>query len=105
MDPSEIKLARSLASPDAELRLTTAKQLYKFLAIRPADGSDVDMDLLKLWKALYYCLWLCDKAPMQAELAEMLARGMAQCFSPQAFLTAFCRTVTHSSITNIVSDI
>ena len=34
-------------------------------------------DFLRLWKALWYCMWLSDKPPTQQELAEVLA-GLAR---------------------------
>lgn len=29
--------------------------------------------MLRLWKGLFYCMWMCDKAPVQEELATNLA--------------------------------
>jgi hypothetical protein len=32
-----------------------------------------DEDLLKLWKALFYCMWMSDKPKVQEELADNIA--------------------------------
>ena len=30
------------------------------------------LELFKIWKALFYCMWHSDKRPVQADLAERL---------------------------------
>lgn len=70
------QFARSLANPDKAIRDGTVRELKKFLANLT---SIEDIEMLKLWKALFYCLWLCDKAPVQEELCEAIA-GMLEVF-------------------------
>lgn len=85
-----MKLARALASPEATIRAHTAREMHKYLK----QSSRLDMfDLLKLWKALWYCLWLCDKAPTQLELSETLALGLVHYREPWQLLRAFFCTL------------
>lgn len=66
----EVKLAKSLVHPEKAVRDKT------FLTIKSYAASIVeidDLDMLKLWKALYYCMWLADKQAVQMELASELA--------------------------------
>ena len=37
------------------------------------------MELLKLWRGLFYCMWMSDKPLVQEELARKLA-SLVQCF-------------------------
>ena len=32
-----------------------------------------ELDFLKLWKGLYYCMWMCDRMRVQQQLADTLA--------------------------------
>ena len=34
---------------------------------------------MKLWKGLFYCMWMCDKPVIQEELADQIS-DMAHCF-------------------------
>eukprot|EP01052_Picozoa_sp_SAG31_P017870 SAG31_NODE_1240_length_9167_cov_4.729599_14_plen_134_part_00 len=35
--------------------------------------------MLKVWKGLFYCMWMSDKAPIQNELADTLAKVCHAC--------------------------
>lgn len=66
----EVKFARSLVNPDKSLRDQTLQSLNKYAAaLQRID----DAEMLKLWKGLYYCMWLSDKQEIQFELATALA--------------------------------
>jgi ribosomal RNA-processing protein 1 len=95
MDGDEIKLAKALANPDAEIRHKTAKQLHLYLRSIPADpqSSDDEKAMMRLWKALYYCLWLADKVPTQNGISQCFADGLLITSAPQAYLRAFARTI------------
>jgi ribosomal RNA-processing protein 1 len=67
---SNVTFARALASPDKETRDKTIKSLVSY-AKSTEEMSEIEM--LKLWKALHYCMWLSDKAPIQMELAKALS--------------------------------
>ena len=73
----EVKFAKALVNPEKESRDKTLANLHKYVAsIKSFD----DMEMLKLWKALYYTMWLSDKAPIQLELAQNLT-NLTQVFS------------------------
>jgi len=73
----EVKFAKALVNPEKESRDKTLAKLHKYVAsIKSFD----DMEMLKLWKALYYTMWLSDKAPIQLELAQNLT-NLTQVFS------------------------
>lgn len=67
---SHVTFARALASPDKEIRDKTLKSLTKYAS---SLQEITDLEMLKLWKALYYCMWLSDKAPIQQELAGSIS--------------------------------
>jgi ribosomal RNA-processing protein 1 len=69
-DQEDVKFAKALVNPEKSMRDKTLANLRKTLA---AQKTFTDMEMLKLWKALYYCMWLSDKQPIQAELAHNLA--------------------------------
>ena len=88
----EASLARQLAAPDKAARDRACQSLVRY--VKNVDGSDLDM--LKFWKCLYYCLWLSDKAPIQHELAMSLSSLLHACPNEAKavqFLTAFYRTI------------
>ena len=95
MDHDELRLARALASPDANVRLKTAQQLNIYLSSLEPDPvtPDAERALLRLWKALHYCLWLTDKTQTQNELSAVLAKGLSTTPASVGYLTAFFRTL------------
>jgi Nucleolar protein,Nop52 len=70
-DESTITFARALASPDKEIRDKSVQSLIRYVSVLQAI---TEMEMLKLCKALYYCLWLSDKTTIQMELAEVLSK-------------------------------
>lgn len=53
--------------------------------------------LVQIWRGLWYCMFMCDKAPVQRELAENLA-GLLSLFKddrPEGvrFFKSFCVTM------------
>ena len=95
MDHDELRLARALASPDAGIRLRTAQQLHIYLSSLDSDPvtQDAERALLRLWKALHYCLWLTDKTQTQNELSAVLAKGVSITPASVGYITAFFRTL------------
>jgi ribosomal RNA-processing protein 1 len=65
--------ARSLVHPEKKIRNKTLKELSKYISSLD-DISDEEM--IKLWKALFYCLWLTDQSLIQQELCQNLANLM-----------------------------
>ena len=55
-----------------------------------------ELDFMKLWKGLYYCMWMCDRMRVQQRLADDLA-NLVSVLQPkntilfiQAFWTTLC---------------
>ncbi|KAI3435489.1 hypothetical protein D9Q98_001555 [Chlorella vulgaris] len=71
----ESKFTRALGSSDFHTREAGLAALRSWLTRK----RDVDeLDLLKLWKGIFYCFWHSDKADVQLALAERLAELMNQ---------------------------
>lgn len=66
----EIKFAKALVNPDKSVRDATIASLRN--VITSCKTID-EMQMLKLWKALFYCMWLADMNPVQMELATNVA--------------------------------
>ncbi|XP_035773244.1 ribosomal RNA processing protein 1 homolog [Anopheles albimanus] len=76
----EIKFARALAGNDAKLRRKVLKNLETWLTTRSQSTFVFsDADFLRLWKGLFYCMWMSDKPLVQEELAESLG-ALVRCF-------------------------
>ncbi|ORX84418.1 Nop52-domain-containing protein [Anaeromyces robustus] len=67
---SQNSFGKALASADKSVRDKAVKKLSKYLSNKK-DLSD--LDLLKLWKGLFYCFWMSDKPLVQQQLSEKLA--------------------------------
>ena len=63
------KFGQRLASNDKETRDKAVKTLTRYLKSGPVLE---ELDLAKIWKALFYCMWHADKPKVQNELAERL---------------------------------
>ncbi|KAI8847713.1 nucleolar protein,Nop52-domain-containing protein [Chytridium lagenaria] len=59
-----------LASVDKKVRDNAVNRLVEWIKGKK-DLSD--LDLVKLWKGLFYCFWLSDKGPVQQHLATKLS--------------------------------
>ncbi|KAF4979611.1 hypothetical protein FZEAL_4240 [Fusarium zealandicum] len=67
---SQMPFIRNLASSDRKLRTTSLESLQTFLSSRP---SLEPADAQKLWKGLFYALWMTDRPLPQQRLATDLA--------------------------------
>ncbi|KAL2018308.1 hypothetical protein VTK56DRAFT_971 [Thermocarpiscus australiensis] len=67
---------KNLASSDRKIRTSALSSLHAFLSARQVSSALTPLDVLKLWKGLFYALWMCDRAiPQQAlcnELADLI---------------------------------
>ncbi|KAH6631420.1 nucleolar protein,Nop52-domain-containing protein [Chaetomium tenue] len=67
---------KNLASSDRKIRTSALASLHAFLSARQVASALTPLDVLKLWKGLFYALWMCDRAiPQQnlcAELADLI---------------------------------
>ncbi|XP_047456382.1 ribosomal RNA processing protein 1 homolog A-like isoform X2 [Mugil cephalus] len=71
----EIQFAQRLASNEKPTRTKALKKLRKYINVRSqkeADGFSSD-ELLKLWKGLFYCLWMQDKPLLQEDLSKQIS--------------------------------
>lgn len=80
---SQMPFIRNLASSDRKLRVAALESLQTFLASR---SSLAEADAQKLWKGLFYALWMTDRpVPQQrlaADLAGLLFRLQPACAVP-----------------------
>ncbi|XP_071957344.1 ribosomal RNA processing protein 1 homolog A-like [Antedon mediterranea] len=72
----EVHFAQRLASNEKPTRDKTIKKLRLWMTVRSKSGKHAfnEEDFLKLWKGLFYCMWMCDKAVVQEELADNIAK-------------------------------
>ncbi|KAL1607756.1 hypothetical protein SLS60_002692 [Paraconiothyrium brasiliense] len=83
---------KNLASSDKRTRDSALSSLRAFLSSR----SEIsELDLLKLWKGLFYCLWMQDKPAQQQALSRSLASLPSSLKTPVVFpfLRAFWATI------------
>lgn len=79
MNSPEIKFGRLLASPEQRVRHEAVRRLNQYLTARCVVGNDEgvglsELDLLKLWKGLWFTLYMADRVPVQDELSKQLAQ-------------------------------
>uniref|UniRef100_A0A8D0GDM1 RRP1B protein n=1 Tax=Sphenodon punctatus TaxID=8508 RepID=A0A8D0GDM1_SPHPU len=72
----EIQFAQRLASNEKRIRNRAVKKLRGYISLRtqkPAGGFSQE-ELLKIWKGLFYCMWMQDKLLLQEELADTISQ-------------------------------
>ncbi|NXC38784.1 RRP1B protein, partial [Penelope pileata] len=72
----EIQFAQRLAANEKRIRDRALKKLRGYISLRtqrPAGGFSQD-ELLKIWKGLFYCMWMQDKPLLQEELASNISQ-------------------------------
>ncbi|KAE8299019.1 Ribosomal RNA processing protein 1-like protein A [Larimichthys crocea] len=67
----EVQFAQRLASNEKPTRTKAMKKLRKYINVR--SGGFTGDELLKLWKGLFYCLWMQDKPLLQEELSRQIS--------------------------------
>ncbi|KAJ2712229.1 hypothetical protein H4R19_002865 [Coemansia spiralis] len=94
VEPSErgLALGKQLAHVDKGVRDQAVEAVQQLLA---QDEAFTDMEMLRHWKALFYCFWLSDKPLVQQELAWSLAGLVLECRGSNraAFVRAFWDTL------------
>ncbi|KAK0719474.1 nucleolar protein,Nop52-domain-containing protein [Lasiosphaeris hirsuta] len=67
---------KNLASSDRKVRTSALTSLHTFLSAKHISSALSPIDTLKLWKGLFYAVWMCDRPiPQQnlcAELADLI---------------------------------
>ncbi|XP_049847820.1 ribosomal RNA processing protein 1 homolog [Schistocerca gregaria] len=67
----KFKLGRIIASPDKETRQKGIATLKSWLK---KYTKPTELDYLKVWKALFYCVWVTDNSIVHYELVQKLAK-------------------------------
>ncbi|KRT79421.1 hypothetical protein AMK59_6968, partial [Oryctes borbonicus] len=68
----EIKLAKVLAGNNKTLRDRALKRLKRWFEFRSRTTPFTEDDFMRLWKGLFYAMWMSDKPLFQEECAEMI---------------------------------
>uniref|UniRef100_UPI0037E82F83 ribosomal RNA processing protein 1 homolog B-like n=1 Tax=Semicossyphus pulcher TaxID=241346 RepID=UPI0037E82F83 len=99
----EVQFAQRLASNEKPIRTKAIKKLRKYINVRSQkeSGGFTGDELLKLWKGLFYCLWMQDKPLLQEELSNQIS-GLINSFQDvegqilylESFLQTFKREWT-----------
>ncbi|XP_014305607.1 ribosomal RNA processing protein 1 homolog A-like [Myotis lucifugus] len=74
--PPEIQLVQRLAGNEQVTRDRAVRKLRKYIVARTqraACGFTHD-ELLKVWKGLFYCMWMQDKPLLQVELGRTISQ-------------------------------
>ena len=82
LNSPEVRFGRLLGSTDQRVRHKAVAQLELYLQSRCSmennnnnkGGGLTELDLLKLWKGLWFTLYMADKVPVQDELSQKLAK-------------------------------
>lgn len=96
--PPEIQLAQRLAGNEQVTRDRALRKLQKYIVARSqrATGGFTPEELLKVWKGLFYCMWMQDKPLQQEDLGRTIAQ-LVHAFqtteSQHLFLRAFWQTM------------
>ncbi|KAI5862637.1 hypothetical protein GGS23DRAFT_85381 [Durotheca rogersii] len=73
-DERNMPFIKNLASSDRKIRTSALSTLRTFLAAPATAARLTELDHLKLWKGLFYSLWMCDRpVPQQSLCAELAA--------------------------------
>ncbi|KAI9800337.1 MAG: hypothetical protein M1825_004107 [Sarcosagium campestre] len=91
-DMQEVPFVKQLAANDRPTRDAAVSSLRTFLSGRRQLSS---LDLLKLWKGLFFCVWMSDRPRTQQRLIVDLA-GLVEVLPDQnalPFLEAFWTTI------------
>nr|XP_048307272.1 ribosomal RNA processing protein 1 homolog A [Myodes glareolus] len=96
--PPEIQLAQRLAGNEQVTRDRALRKLRKYIMARSqrATGGFTPVELLKIWKGLFYCLWMQDKPLQQEELGRTISQLIHAFQTTEAqhlFLRAFWQTM------------
>uniref|UniRef100_G1QLM6 Ribosomal RNA processing 1B n=1 Tax=Nomascus leucogenys TaxID=61853 RepID=G1QLM6_NOMLE len=76
MQPAEIQFAQRLASSEKGIRDRAVKKLRQYISVKTQreTGGFSQEELLKIWKGLFYCMWVQDEPLLQEELANTIAQ-------------------------------
>src|SRR5688500_18407011 len=93
MENAASRFGQRLAHTEKKYRDQALKKLNLYLK-KKNQWTDLECD--KLWKALFYCMWMSDKRQVQDELSSNLSNLIYQIPTPElslAFIHSFFRTM------------
>ncbi|KAK3399878.1 nucleolar protein,Nop52-domain-containing protein [Sordaria brevicollis] len=73
MASQNMPFIKNLASSDSKIRKSALNSLQTFLSAKHIATTLSPIDILKLWKGLFYAMWMCDRAIPQQTLCQELA--------------------------------
>ncbi|NWY16625.1 RRP1B protein, partial [Aphelocoma coerulescens] len=76
VQPPEVQFAQRLAANEKRIRDRALKKLRGYIGVRTqrSAGGFSQEELLKIWKGLFYCMWMQDKPLLQEELAANISQ-------------------------------
>ncbi|MXQ82260.1 hypothetical protein E5288_WYG011017 [Bos mutus] len=98
MQPAEIQFAQRLASHEKGIRDRAVKKLRQYISVKTQKetGGFSQEELLKIWKGLFYCMWVQDEPLLQEELANTISQLIHVVNNSEAqhlFIQTFWQTV------------
>jgi len=95
----EIAFAKILAGNNKTLRDRGVKRLARWLKARSHGRCEfTDDDFMRIWKGLFYCMWMADKPLVQEELAEKVSH-LIHCLSNTDLAITFIHCFFHTMVT------
>nr|XP_033795508.1 ribosomal RNA processing protein 1 homolog B isoform X2 [Geotrypetes seraphini] len=76
LQPLEVQFAQRLASNEKVIRDRCIKRLRKYITAKTTNqtGGFSPEELFKIWKGLFYCVWMQDKPLLQEDLADTISQ-------------------------------
>jgi hypothetical protein len=66
---SPVKFAKGLSDPIQDTRLSTMESLKAWMALNGGTHEFSSIELDQFWRGLQYSYWMCDKRPIQQQVA------------------------------------
>ncbi|XP_018103494.1 uncharacterized protein LOC379182 isoform X2 [Xenopus laevis] len=93
-----VLLAQRLAGNDKKTRDRALRKLRNYLRVRSAceTGGFTEEEFIKIWKGLFYCMWMQDKPLLQEALAHSMSQLVHTLHTKQSqniFLRTFWQTL------------
>ncbi|RXG59212.1 Ribosomal RNA processing protein 1-like protein [Armadillidium vulgare] len=70
---AELRFTQQLGDADVNVRNKAIKRLKPFISFKSSNEGFSYEDFLKIWKGLYYCMYMSDKPLVQEDLAEEIS--------------------------------
>ncbi|CAN7983416.1 unnamed protein product, partial [Ixodes hexagonus] len=96
----EVHFAHHLAANEKVTRDRALRKLTRWIRAKSAreDTEFTEEALMKLWKGLFFCMWMSDKPFVQQDLANNIA-SLIHCFAQRSqallFIDTFFKTMAH----------